>query len=119
MKGALSMDMEPRYFKVATYLPQDKTEELIGALREITVNQIGNYSDCISYYPVQSTWTCLDGSTPYIGKPGEISRETEDKVEFLCHEDDLRRAISAIRRVHPYEQPVIDIIPMYIAEDFD
>ena len=34
------------------------------------------------------------------------------RVEFAVREKDLRPAIKAVRRVHPYEEPAIDVIPM-------
>ena len=33
-------------------------------------------------------------------------------MEFAVREKDLRPAIEAVRRVHPYEEPAIDVIPM-------
>jgi len=32
-------------------------------------------------------------------------------VEVICHEDDLLRVVEAVRMAHPYEEPMIDIIP--------
>ncbi|MGN0709688.1 MAG: hypothetical protein ACI4LM_05560 [Anaerovoracaceae bacterium] len=109
--------MQPENFKVDTYIPEKFADELISALKAIPVNRIGYYSGCVSWYPVRSTWTCLEGSAPYLGTPGEASEEDEIKIEFLCAKDDLRKAVEAVRRVHPYEQPVIDIMPLYLADD--
>jgi hypothetical protein len=108
---------EPENFKVDTYVPESVLSELIDALKDIPVNRIGYYSGCVSWFPVRSTWTCLEGSTPYLGTPGEVSEEDEIKVEFMCAKKDLRKAVEAVKRVHPYEQPVIDIMPLYLADD--
>jgi hypothetical protein len=34
------------------------------------------------------------------------------KIEMLCREEYLQEAINAVREVHPYEEPVINIIPL-------
>lgn len=106
-------------YKVSTYLPKEDLQVLIEALQEMTVNSIGYYKNCITWYPVRSTWTSLDHSDPYIGAPGEVSVEDEIKVEWLCAKDKVSKVIEAIRQVHPYEEPVIDIIPMYTAKDWE
>lgn len=105
-------------FKVVTYIPEETLEDLLDALREVTVNEIGAYRNCVTWYPVRSIWTSLEKADPYLGIPGEESRECELKVEFLCHREKVRETIQAILRVHPYEEPVIDIVPMLLAGEW-
>ena len=49
---------------------------------------------------------------PYIGKEGEISKEPEVKVEVTVFTEAVDRTIEAIKKVHPYEEPVINAIPI-------
>lgn len=44
---------------------------------------------------------------------GEISAEPELKVEVCCKAKRLQETKSAIKKVHPYEEPVINVIPLY------
>ena len=54
----------------------------------------------------------LEGANPYIGTPGEISEEPEIKVEVTLKAEQMEDVVAAVRRVHPYEAPVINLIPL-------
>ena len=72
----------------------------------------GNYDCCLSYSKVMGTWRSLENAKPYIGKPLEISKEEELKVEVRVKTLNLEQTLKAIKDVHPYETPVINIIPL-------
>ena len=48
----------------------------------------------------------------YIGKQNEITREKELKVGVRVELKNLEKTIEAIKKVHPYETPGIDIYPL-------
>ena len=50
---------------------------------------------------------------PYIGKAGEISCEPEIKAEVTVFKEKVDETIEAIKKVHPYEEPVINVIPIW------
>ncbi len=70
------------------------------------------YDRCFSYWPVTGTWRPLEGSNPYQGSVGHIEVAEEMRIEFVVKEEELEKAVEAVRRVHPYEEPAIDVIPM-------
>ncbi|MDR1404820.1 MAG: hypothetical protein LBJ20_04570 [Candidatus Methanoplasma sp.] len=76
------------------------------------------YDRVFSVAATEGTWRPLEGSDPYIGKTGEIVREEELRIDFAVRAEDLRNVIKAIRNVHPYEEPCIDIVPMLLWKDF-
>lgn len=39
-----------------------------------------------------------------------MSREPEDKIEMVCPKDKLNQVLQAIKSVHPYETPTIDVM---------
>ena len=45
-------------------------------------------------------------------REGEVSREPEVKVEVTCRRDRAAETVAAVKRVHPYEEPVINVIPL-------
>ena len=53
-----------------------------------------------------------EGANPYIGKIDEIEFASEYKLEFRCKEEDLQKAVNAIKSNHPYETVCINIIPL-------
>lgn len=104
--------MDFTYLKLEIFLPEENLPELQAALREVDAGHIGNYDSCLSYTRVRGMWRPLAGSEPYIGKPNEISCEPEIKVEVTILADRLRETILAVKCAHPYEEPVINVIPL-------
>ena len=99
--------------KMEIFIPQTHLEVLQKALQGVDAGHIGSYDSCLSYSPVTGCWRPLEGSTPYIGTPGEISTEPELKVEVTCLTVRVEETLAAVKSVHPYEEPVINVIPLY------
>lgn len=101
------------YCKMEVFIPESHLAELQNSLQDVDAGHIGNYDSCLSYSEVTGCWRPLSGSTPYIGNENAISSEKELKVEFICLRDNVDVTIEAIKRVHPYEVPVINVLPLY------
>ena len=101
-----------QYLKLEIFIPETHLRALQTALREVDAGHIGNYDSCLSYSPVTGTWRPLDGAAPYIGRAGEVSEAPELKVEAVIRAERLEETMAAIRRAHPYEEPVINAIPL-------
>ena len=105
--------MENTYCKLEIFIPETHLGPLQRALREVDAGHIGNYDCCLSYSPVTGCWRPLEGTAPYRGSVGKISREPELKVEVAVSAERVDETIAAIKRVHPYEEPVINAIPLW------
>ena len=104
--------MQFKYIKLEIFIPETHFRLLQKALQEVDAGHIGNYDSCLSYSNVIGTWRPLEGTKPYIGQQNEISEEPELKVEVTIKAENLSKTISAIKSVHPYEEPVINAIPL-------
>ena len=100
--------------KLEIFIPETHLEPLQMALQRVDAGHIGKYDSCMSYSPVTGCWRPLEGSAPYIGSCGRISAEPELKVEVTCLTDRLKETVAAVKEVHPYEEPVINVIPLYM-----
>ncbi|EEQ57448.1 hypothetical protein CBFG_01158 [Clostridiales bacterium 1_7_47FAA] len=100
--------------KLEIFIPQSHLSALQKALQAVDAGHIGQYDSCMSYSPVTGCWRPLQGSTPYIGNMGELSTEPEMKVEVTCPAEKVKETLRAIKNVHPYEEPVINVIPLYM-----
>lgn len=100
-------------YKVFVFIPKNYLNKIVKSLQEFNVNQIGNYINCISWCEMHSTWTSLDNANPFIGQPGKVSIEDEYKLEFLCDESKLNEVIAFLKKIHPYEEPEIDIFELF------
>ena len=105
--------MEFNYCKLEIFIPETKILELQKALQKVDAGHIGNYDSCMSVSQVTGYWRPLDGCDPYIGENGKISSEPEAKVEVTIYAEAAERTIQAIKEVHPYEEPVINAIPIW------
>lgn len=106
--------MEFKYFKLEIFIPESHFRPLQKALQEVDAGHIGNYDSCLSYSRVIGTWRPLEGTNPFIGTENEISEEPELKVEVTVKAEKLEETVRAVKAVHPYEEPVINVIPLYM-----
>lgn len=98
--------------KLEIFIPKTHFSQLQGALQSVDAGHVGNYDSCLSYSEVIGTWRPLDGANPYWGNLNEISQELELKVEVCILSENLDKTLMAIKSIHPYETPVINIIPL-------
>ncbi len=99
-------------YKIEVFIPDELVFTLRDELAKVNVGVIGNYDHCIAFSLVRGSWRPLEGSHPYNGTIGQISEGTEAKVEVNCKKENVRDALQVIRRVHPYDEPLINIIPL-------
>ena len=100
------------YCKLEVFIPESHLDVLREVLRAHDAGHIGNYNSCLSYTKVIGNWRPLEGTKPYNGEINELCEAEELKVEVTCRVEGLDELIAAIKRVHPYEEPVINAIPL-------
>ncbi len=99
--------------KIETYIPSSYFDELrdnLNLIGALTIDQI--YDNCITTSKVTSYWRPLDGANPFLGEIGVLSKEEELKIEFCCPKEKIEEVVKVIKEVHPYEKPVIILIPI-------
>ena len=99
--------------KLEIFIPETHLEPLRQALLAVDAGHIGNYDGCLSYSRVTGSWRLLAGTDPYIGTEGEFCSEPELKVEVTCRTERVEETLTAVKAIHPYEEPVINVIPLY------
>ncbi|MGG7145125.1 cytochrome C biogenesis protein [Clostridium nigeriense] len=98
--------------KFEIFIPLDHVDKLREAINNTGALTIGKYDNCISITEVTGYFRPLKGSKPYLGEENNLSIEKEGKMEFRCHKDLALEVINVIKAVHPYEEPVYNIIPV-------
>lgn len=101
------------YCKLEIFIPETHLAVLQAALQAVDAGHIGSYDCCLSYSPVTGCWRPLEGTSPYLGRVGEISSEPELKVEVTCRTEQVDDTVEAVKKIHPYEEPVINVFPLY------
>ena len=82
------------------------------ALWSVDAGHIGAYDHCMSWSRVRSCWRPQEGTAPFLGTLGELCQAEELKIEVCCLGERLRETLAAVRAAHPYEEPVINVIPL-------
>lgn len=96
-------------YKIVTPVPARYVQKVIKAMSEAGAGKIGNYSHCalttrsIGYFQPEK------GATSFIGKVGQLKVVEEYRIEMSCPKNKKKAVIAAIRKSHPYEEPVIDV----------
>ena len=98
--------------KVIVTVPEDNADMLRKAIGDADGGRIGNYTHCSFSIKGIGRFVPEVGANPAIGEVGKPEEVIEERVEVTCDEAKLGNVISAIRKVHPYEEPVIDVYPM-------
>ena len=104
--------MEHRFYKLEIFVPEDYFAAVRQALWSVDAGHIGEYDRCLSWSRVNSCWRPLEGADPFEGIPGELSQEQELKIEVCCRVERLRETLAAVKEAHPYEEPVINVLPL-------
>ena len=104
--------MEFQYCKLEIFIPESHLPALRRALWEADAGHIGKYDHCLSYSPVTGCWRALEGTQPYLGEVGEECSQPELKVEVTCRTQHLADTLQAVKAAHPYEEPVVNVIPL-------
>lgn len=102
--------------KIEIYLPREFILPVRDVLHEAGAGRVGQYDHCISITEVSGHWRPLEAAQPYNGIRGEIAFGTECKLEVVCPAPLAFRAVQAVRKVHPYEEPIINVIPLLSLE---
>ena len=97
-------------YKIQVYLPEEALEKVRKSIEDHGGGVIGNYRGCMSWWKVRSSWISMDGAHPYNGKVGERTEDDEYILQCRVDEDHLRSVVEAVKKAHPYEEPVVDVV---------
>lgn len=106
------MNFDIERVKIFVTVPINNVENIRNAVCDAGAGIIGNYSYCTSSTKSLGTFIPNDNASPYIGEKNKLEFVEEEKLEFICEVDKVKRVLDQLRKVHPYEEPAIDIYPL-------
>lgn len=112
------MNINVNRVKIFVTIPIENIEEVRNAMCEAGAGIIGNYDYCTSSVKSIGTFKPNDNANPYIGENNKMEFVEEEKLEVVCDISNVKNVITKLRKVHPYEEPAIDIIPLLDEENF-
>lgn len=104
--------MDIKVYKIEIFVPEEYVVKLRDELNKIGALKVGLYDNVMSYSRTKGFWRPLDGSAPFEGEVGNINSGEECKVEIRCPAETVKEALKVIRKVHPYEEPLINVLPV-------
>jgi dinuclear metal center YbgI/SA1388 family protein len=98
--------------KLYTFVPVEHADKVRQAIFDAGGGHIGNYDECSFNAEGFGTFKGGANTDPYVGKPGELHRENEIKVEVIFPAWLEGRIINGLLTAHPYEEVAYDIIKL-------
>jgi len=98
--------------KLVTFVPHADTERVLDALAAVGAGGIGDYTRCAWTSPGVGTFRPEAGAAPAVGRPGEIERVPESRLEMVLPRSRRAAVVSALRTAHPYEEPAYDVLEL-------
>jgi dinuclear metal center YbgI/SA1388 family protein len=102
--------------KLAVFVPEAYEEKMLRVLFETGAGRIGNYSCCSFIAGGTGTFMPEEGSKPFTGKAGELSRVSERRIEIIVLKKDAANVVESMKKAHPYETMAYDIYPVISQE---
>jgi hypothetical protein len=96
--------------------PPDAVEKVLDAISIAGGGIIGNYTHCAYTNPGNGHFKPSSEANPHVGAKDKINAVDEVRIETFCDRAVGRKVVTAIRQAHPYEEPVIYLIPL-LSED--
>ncbi len=98
--------------KLVVFVPNENSDQVRNAMFEVGAGSIGNYDQCSFNQIGNGTFRPSVDSNPYKGKIGERNSDQETRIELLVPNWALNKVLSAMTKVHPYEEVAYDIYPL-------
>lgn len=105
-----------RFYKLAVFVPETHADKVRQALFDGGAGHVGNYDQCSFNAPGTGTFRGGAGTNPFLGKPGELERAQEQKIEVILRREMAGRVIGAMLGAHPYEEVAYDLVPLHNKE---
>lgn len=103
--------------KIVVFVPKSHTDVVRKAMGDAGAGKIGLYSHCSYSTDGIGRFVPLDGAHPTIGEVGKPEEVIEERIECVCDVSIAKNVITAMRKVHPYEEVAFDIYPLLQESD--
>lgn len=108
--------MDFKRVRITTTVPFENADDLREALGKAGAGAVGEYSFCSFSIRGKGRFKPSVNANPHIGKPNKLETVEEEQIEVICDRTNAKQVIEALRKAHPYEEPVVDIVPL-LSED--
>lgn len=97
------------YVSFEVFIPEEYIGTLVAELGKYHILRDGNYDDVYAIIDASGHWTSLEGAVPFSGEIGKHSCEKEKLMKFRVKKEYKELTYCIVKKLHPYEEPVINI----------
>jgi hypothetical protein len=101
-------------YKLNFFVPEEDKERVKNALFDIGVGRYDNYECCSFETLGTGQFKPINSAEPHIGELGKIEKVREYKVEMICNDELIKKAVDTLKRVHPYEEVAYEVFKMEV-----
>jgi hypothetical protein len=109
-KACFVMEFEQVY--IVNTVPEENLADVLDAISAAGGGIVGHYTHCAFTNAGVGRFKPSDAATPHSGSVNQINAEPEWRIETFCRRDQARAVVEAIHQAHPYEEPVIYVLPL-------
>jgi dinuclear metal center YbgI/SA1388 family protein len=105
-------NLKSKQFKLVVFVPEDSLEKVSTAIFNAGGGIIGEYSDCSFRTNGEGTFKGSKKSNPKVGIKEKHETVNEIRLEVIVDSWKVKKVLSELLKVHPYEEPAYDIYPL-------
>lgn len=98
--------------KLTVFVPEESVEKVSDAIFKAGGGIIGEYSHCSFRSHGNGTFKGSDKTKPAVGEKEKFESVNEIRLEILVDSWKIKKVLSELLKVHPYEEPAYDIYPL-------
>jgi hypothetical protein len=111
--GTMTLMEISDYVTLVFTVPATHADAVRAAMGHAGAGRVGHYSHCSFSIRGIGRFMPTQGAKPFLGTEGILEEVIEERVETVCERRVLTQVLEAIKKAHPYEEFVIDIIPVF------
>ncbi len=98
--------------KLTVFVPENSLEKVSKAIFSAGGGVIGEYKKCSYRLNGTGTFEGSEETNPAVGEREKFETVPETRLEVLVSDWNLGKAVAAMLKAHPYEEPAFDIYPL-------
>jgi hypothetical protein len=105
--------------QIVVGVPHTHLYELLDAMAAAGAGQLGEYTHCSYANDGVGRFKPSGAANPTLGTREALNEVPEVRVETICERGKVKQVVAAIRAAHPYEEPMLYLIPLLNESDFE
>ena len=99
-------------YKLNFFVPMEDKKRVKEALFELGVGKHENYDRCSFEILGTGQFRPINNANPHTGELNQLERVQEYKIEMVCSDELIKKAVEVLKEVHPYEEVAYEVFKM-------